>query len=132
MLRLVTTTTRTSTAKRTLRTRRTSISSFEQGLSGFPLVSRVLPQFLHHTLNQLLRVAQAFHHHLNVHHRLPRPTLTLAIHAVLAYQRHRIRDQIHRHRQTPAGNAHHGLVVLEFFLLVVEYRHRVDCSLGAG
>src|ERR1700745_1270168 len=80
-------------------------------------------QLLHHALNQFLRVGEALHYHLHVHDRLAGPALALAVDAVLADQGHGVGDQVHGDRETAAGHAHHGLVMLEFFVLVFEYRH---------
>jgi len=80
-------------------------------------------QLLHHTLDQLLRVSQILHDYLNIHNRLARPALALAIDAVLSNQRHSIRDHVHRHGQPTSRDSHHGFVVFQFFLLLVEYRH---------
>ena len=82
-----------------------------------------LLQFFHHALNEFLRVGQILHDQLNIHYRLARPTLALAINAVLTDERHGIGDGIHGNGQAPARNAHHSFEMLQFFLLLVEYRH---------
>ena len=53
----------------------------------------------------------------------PRPALALAVDAVLTDQRHGIGDGVHSDSQSPARNTHHGFEMLQFFLLLVEYRH---------
>ena len=84
---------------------------------------RLLLQLFHHALDQFLRVGQTLHDDLDIHYRLARPALALAIDAVLADQRHGIGDRVHGHGQPPARHAHHGLVMFQFFLLFIEYRH---------
>jgi len=83
----------------------------------------ILLQLFHHALDQFLGVGQALHDDLDVHHGPAGPALALAIDAVLANKRHCICDRVHGHGEPPARHAHHGLVVFQFFLLLVEYRH---------
>src|SRR5438270_8291893 len=80
-------------------------------------------QLLHHALNQFLRIGEALHDHLHVHDWLAGPALALAVDSMLADEGHGVGDQVHGDGEAAAGNAHHGLVVLEFFMLVFEYRH---------
>src|SRR6266404_2239086 len=60
----------------------------------------VLLQLFHHALNQLLRISQTLHDDLDVHYRLARPALALAIDAMLPDQRHGIGDRVHSHGQS--------------------------------
>jgi len=93
---------------------------------------RLLAQLRHDTLNQFLRVGETLHDELDVHHRLARPTLALAVDAVLAHQGHGVSDRVHSDRQTTARDAHHGFVMLQFFLLFIEYGHALIVSSGQG
>src|ERR1022692_2115244 len=95
------------------------------------LFGPLLFQLFHHALDQFLGVGETFHDDLDVHHRLARPALALAVDSVLADQRHGVGDRVHGHGQAAAGHAHHGLVVLQFFLFVVEYRHRMIVTAAA-
>src|SRR5437879_5850908 len=95
------------------------------------IIATLLLQLFHHTLNQLLRVSQALHDDLDVHHRLARPALALAVDTVLTHQRHSVGDRVHGDGEPPAGHAHHRLVVLQLFLLLIEYRHRAIVTAGA-
>src|SRR6202047_2117990 len=83
----------------------------------------LLFQFFHHALDQFLRVGQALHNDLYIHHGLSRPALALAIDSVLPYQGHGIGDRVHGYSQASTWHPHHGLVAFQFFLLLVEYRH---------
>src|ERR1700726_55986 len=80
-------------------------------------------EFFHDTLDQLFRVAQAFHDDLNVHDGFTGPALALAVDPMLSHQGHGVGDGVHRDGETAAGHAHHGLVVLQFLPLLFEYRH---------
>ena len=86
-------------------------------------ISGILLQLFHHALDQFLGIGETLHNELNVHHGLARLALALAVDAVLAHERHGIGDGVHGDGQPAAGNAHHGLVMLQFFLLFVEYGH---------
>ena len=86
---------------------------------------RLLVQFGHDALDQLLRIGKTFHDDPDVEHRLARPALALAIDAVLADQRHRVGDHVHGHSEAAARDAHHGLKVFQLFALFFEYGHGV-------
>src|SRR3979411_2512004 len=85
--------------------------------SGFGL------EFFHHTLNQLFGVGEILHNELHVHDRFARPTLALAVDAMLSDEGHRVGDQIHGDSEASAGHAHALFEVLELFLLFVEDGH---------
>ena len=87
------------------------------------MLCRLFLELFHYALDQFFRVRETLHNELDVHHRLARPALALAINTVLPDQRHRVRDRVHGDRQPPAGYAHHGFVTLQFFLFFLEYRH---------
>src|SRR5215472_1568782 len=85
--------------------------------------SALLLQLLHYALNQLFGIRQVLHNDLDIHDGLARPALALTIDSVLPDQGHRIGNGIHGYRQASPGYSHHGFVVLQLFLLVVENRH---------
>jgi len=87
-------------------------------------------QLFHHTLNEFLRIGKALHDQLDVHDRLPGPALALAIDTVLADKGHGVGDGVHSDGEASAGHAHHGLVVLQFFLFLVEYWHSKIVTAG--
>jgi hypothetical protein len=92
----------------------------------------MLFQLFHYALDQLFCVGQVFHDDLNVHDWLAWPALALAVDAMLADQGHRIGDRVHGDGQASARNAHHGFVVLQFFLLLIEYGHPEIVTALAG
>jgi len=80
-------------------------------------------EFFHDTLNQLFGVSEIFHDELHIHDGLARPTLALAIHPVLTYQRHCVGHEVHGDREASSGHAHAGFEVFELFLLFAEDGH---------
>ena len=98
--------------------------------SGF--FGRLLAQLRHHALNQFLRIGQTLHNYLDVHDRLAGPALALAIDAMLTHEGHGVGDSVHGHSQPTPGHAHHRLVMFQFFLFFVEYRHALIVSSGQG
>ena len=87
------------------------------------LKSGCLLQLFHYALDQFLCVRKAFHHDLDVERRPAWPALALAIDTVLSDQGHGISDHVHGHGEAAAGNAHHGLEMIDLFAFFLENRH---------
>src|ERR1700694_1440405 len=80
-------------------------------------------QIFHHALNELLGLSQFVCDDLNVHGRLGGIAMAVAIDSVLAYQHHRVRHAVKRHREASAMGPQHLFVVLDLFLVVVKCGH---------
>lgn len=87
--------------------------------AGVPVVSLGAKLF-HHALNEFLGLAQFAVDDLNVERRLVGQARGVAINGVLADEDHGVREAVQRDGQAPAMAAHHSLVVIEFFLVIVK------------
>jgi len=68
----------------------------------------------------LLDVVQLLEHEGDIHFRFAREPLAAAVHPVLADERQRVGEEIHRDGQAAPGAAHHGFVLLERVAMLVE------------
>src|SRR5205085_2924717 len=80
-------------------------------------------QLFHYALDERFGVGNIFHDDLNVHHRLARPALALAVHTMLTDECQRVGKQVHADSQPPARQSHHGFIMIEFVVLLVEDAH---------
>src|SRR5207245_2333479 len=80
-------------------------------------------ELLHRALDQLLRVVELLEDQRNIHPWFSRKPLARAVHAVLPDECQRIRQEIERDGEPPAGGPHHRFVMLERVAMLVEDRH---------
>src|SRR5207248_2662877 len=88
------------------------------------LVLSLLAQLLHYRKNQFLGSVQRRKYTLKVHRRLTGIPIAGAVHTVLANQDEGIGEKVHGHGKAAANGAHHELMLLDFFFVIVEDGHR--------